>query len=57
MASHERAEQQPSCHTLLLSLSIPFTQVLKRVGELFPKGAKATRAYLHTEADVEAALK
>jgi hypothetical protein len=27
------------------------------VGELFPKGAKATRAYLHTEEDIEAALK
>ena len=37
--------------------STPYYEVLKRVGELFPKGAKATRAYLHTEADVEAALK
>jgi magnesium-protoporphyrin O-methyltransferase len=29
---------------------------LKRVGELFPGPSKATRAYLHAEADVEAAL-
>jgi magnesium-protoporphyrin O-methyltransferase len=30
--------------------------VLKRIGELFPGPSKATRAYLHAEADVEAAL-
>ncbi|MEW5298534.1 MAG: hypothetical protein WDW36_001647 [Sanguina aurantia] len=30
--------------------------ILKRIGELFPGPSKATRAYLHTEADVEAAL-
>ncbi|GAA0161765.1 methyltransferase [Lithospermum erythrorhizon] len=30
---------------------------LKRVGELFPGPSKATRAYLHAEADVERALK
>ena len=30
--------------------------VLKRIGELFPGPSKATRAYLHSEADVEAAL-
>lgn len=30
--------------------------ILKRVGELFPGPSKATRAYLHDEADVEAAL-
>ncbi|KAK9815860.1 hypothetical protein WJX72_010921 [[Myrmecia] bisecta] len=30
--------------------------ILKRVGELFPGPSKATRAYLHAEADVEAAL-
>ena len=36
--------------------STPYYEVLKRVGELFPKGAKATRAYLHKEEDVEAAL-
>lgn len=36
--------------------STPYYEILKRVGELFPKGAKATRAYLHKEADVEAAL-
>lgn len=35
----------------------PFLAVLKRVGELFPGPSKATRAYLHAEADVEAALK
>jgi magnesium-protoporphyrin O-methyltransferase len=36
--------------------STPYYEALKRVGELFPKGAKATRAYLHREEDVEAAL-
>lgn len=30
--------------------------LLKRIGELFPGPSKATRAYLHAEADVEAAL-
>ena len=30
--------------------------ILKRIGELFPGPSKATRAYLHTEEDVEAAL-
>ncbi|KAI5081475.1 hypothetical protein GOP47_0004658 [Adiantum capillus-veneris] len=35
----------------------PFLAVLKRIGELFPGPSKATRAYLHTEADIEAALK
>jgi len=34
----------------------PALALLKRVGELFPGPAKATRAYLHREADVEAAL-
>ena len=31
--------------------------ILKRIGELFPGPSKATRAYLHAEDDVEAALK
>ena len=30
--------------------------LLKRIGELFPGPSKATRAYLHAESDVEAAL-
>lgn len=30
--------------------------ILKRIGELFPGPSKATRAYLHREEDVEAAL-
>ena len=30
--------------------------ILKRIGELFPGPSKATRAYLHAEADVKAAL-
>jgi len=30
--------------------------ILKRIGELFPGPSKATRAYLHAEADVEKAL-
>jgi magnesium-protoporphyrin O-methyltransferase len=30
---------------------------LKRVGELFPGPSKATRAYLHAERDIEAALR
>ena len=30
--------------------------VLKRIGELFPGPSKATRAYLHDEGEVEAAL-
>ncbi|KAH7283449.1 hypothetical protein KP509_34G008000 [Ceratopteris richardii] len=34
----------------------PFLALLKRIGELFPGPSKATRAYLHTEADIEAAL-
>jgi hypothetical protein len=34
----------------------PFYSVLKRIGELFPGPSKATRAYLHREEDVEAAL-
>lgn len=35
----------------------PYYSILKRIGELFPGPSKATRAYLHTEADVEASLK
>ncbi|GAQ91879.1 magnesium protoporphyrin IX S-adenosyl methionine O-methyl transferase [Klebsormidium nitens] len=31
--------------------------VLKRIGELFPGPSKATRAYLHAEDDIEAALR
>ncbi|XP_038880651.1 magnesium protoporphyrin IX methyltransferase, chloroplastic [Benincasa hispida] len=34
-----------------------YYDLLKRVGELFPGPSKATRAYLHSEADVEAALR
>jgi len=34
----------------------PYYAVLKRIGELFPGPSKATRAYLHAESDVEAAL-
>ena len=34
----------------------PYYAVLKRIGELFPGPSKATRAYLHREDDVEAAL-
>lgn len=43
---------------LILSFApkTPFSVVLKRIGELFPGPSKATRAYLHAEADVEAAL-
>ncbi|KAG0592549.1 hypothetical protein KC19_1G261700 [Ceratodon purpureus] len=44
---------------LILSFA-PYTlyySVLKRIGELFPGPSKATRAYLHAEEDVEAALK
>lgn len=33
-----------------------YYDLLKRVGELFPGPSKATRAYLHAEADVEMAL-
>ena len=33
-----------------------YYSVLKRIGELFPGPSKATRAYLHAEADVEAAV-
>lgn len=35
----------------------PYYAVLKRIGELFPGPSKATRAYLHAEADVERSLK
>lgn len=43
---------------LILSFApeTPFLKVLKRIGEFFPGPSKATRAYLHTEADIEAAL-
>ncbi|KAK9668975.1 hypothetical protein RND81_13G100200 [Saponaria officinalis] len=34
-----------------------YYNLLKRIGELFPGPSKATRAYLHSEADVERALK
>lgn len=33
-----------------------YYDILKRIGELFPGPSKATRAYLHSEADVESAL-
>lgn len=33
-----------------------YYDILKRIGELFPGPSKATRAYLHAEADVERAL-
>eukprot|EP00439_Symbiodinium_sp_Y106_P034450 s2855_g4.t1 len=33
-----------------------YYKLLKRIGELFPGKSKTTRAYLHDEADVEAAL-
>ncbi|MEO0868847.1 MAG: magnesium protoporphyrin IX methyltransferase [Cyanobacteria bacterium J06642_11] len=35
----------------------PYYTVLKRIGEFFPGPSKATRAYLHREADIRAALK
>ncbi|EFJ28445.1 hypothetical protein SELMODRAFT_93906 [Selaginella moellendorffii] len=34
-----------------------YYSLLKRIGELFPGPSKATRAYLHAEEDVEAALR
>lgn len=34
----------------------PFYTVLKRIGEFFPGPSKATRAYLHRETDIRAAL-
>ncbi|XP_062030107.1 magnesium protoporphyrin IX methyltransferase, chloroplastic [Rosa rugosa] len=34
-----------------------YYDILKRIGEFFPGPSKATRAYLHSEADVERALK
>ena len=34
----------------------PQLALLKRIGELFPGPSKATRAYLHAEADVEKSL-
>lgn len=34
-----------------------YYDILKRIGELFPGPSKATRAYLHSEADVEGALR
>lgn len=34
-----------------------YYDLLKRVGELFPGPSKATRAYLHSEVDVETALR
>lgn len=35
----------------------PFYTLLKRIGEFFPGPSKATRAYLHSEAEIRAALK
>ncbi|MGD1951771.1 MAG: magnesium protoporphyrin IX methyltransferase [Leptolyngbyaceae cyanobacterium] len=35
----------------------PFYMLLKRIGEFFPGPSKATRAYLHSESDIRAALK
>ena len=35
----------------------PFYTLLKRIGEFFPGPSKATRAYLHSESDIRAALK
>lgn len=35
----------------------PFYTMLKRIGEFFPGPSKATRAYLHSEAEIRAALK
>lgn len=35
----------------------PFYTVLKRIGDFFPGPSKATRAYLHSEAEIRAALK
>lgn len=35
----------------------PFYTMLKRIGEFFPGPSKATRAYLHSEADIRKALK
>uniref|UniRef100_M4DRP7 Magnesium-protoporphyrin IX methyltransferase C-terminal domain-containing protein n=2 Tax=Brassica campestris TaxID=3711 RepID=M4DRP7_BRACM len=34
-----------------------YYDILKRIGELFSGPSKATRAYLHAEADVERALR
>ncbi|KAI4379110.1 hypothetical protein MLD38_005446 [Melastoma candidum] len=34
-----------------------YYDILKRIGELFPGPSKATRAYLHSEGDVERALR
>ena len=44
---------------LILSFApkTPFYTLLKRIGEFFPGPSKATRAYLHREADIRAALK
>ena len=35
----------------------PFYTLLKRIGEFFPGPSKATRAYLHSESEIRAALK
>ena len=35
---------------------MPLLVLLKRIGELFPGPSKATRAYLHSEAEIEEAL-
>ena len=34
----------------------PFYTLLKRIGEFFPGPSKATRAYLHRESEIRAAL-
>ena len=46
-------------HRVILSFAPknPFYTLLKRIGEFFPGPSKATRAYLHSERDVIAALK
>ncbi|GKC46761.1 magnesium protoporphyrin IX methyltransferase, chloroplastic [Tanacetum coccineum] len=33
-----------------------YYDMLKRIGELFPRPSKATRSYLHSEADTQQAL-
>ncbi len=45
-------------HRVILSFAPknPFYTLLKRIGEFFPGPSKATRAYLHSERDVMAAL-
>ncbi|GJR34277.1 magnesium protoporphyrin IX methyltransferase, chloroplastic [Tanacetum coccineum] len=46
-----------NCVTLSFAPKTFYYDLLKRIGELFPGPSKATRAYLHSKANIEHALR